>query len=270
MIGADISHYQSSVDWPRVTLDFVVVKATEGKTYTDAAMIRHIAGAKSRGIPVGAYHFGRPQSDPGDQARFYHAACAPLGLDLPPVLDLETTDARTPAEVNAWARAFLAVAGTLFGRPCWLYSYGPFVRTNLGTAQFAPYWHAQYGPTMTLPPGWRPKIWQYTSSGQVPGILGAVDMDRWLGTAAEFAAFCGRVPAPTPVPIPPHLEADVLNLTIYRNLAHRACITVDGRHSHGVSEPLRIALVHGGATSAPDSDADFAAIDALPEWPAGS
>lgn len=56
-------------------------------------------------------------------------------------------------------------------------------------------------------------IWQYTSDGDIDddadpdGLeLGmgtdALDLDGWLGTLAEFSAYCGTTPAPAPLPTP--------------------------------------------------------------------
>ena len=42
MNGIDISIYQKSIDLSKVACDFVIVKATEGKTYKDSSFFNHI------------------------------------------------------------------------------------------------------------------------------------------------------------------------------------------------------------------------------------
>ena len=64
---------------------------------------------------------------------------------------------------------------------------------------------ANYGATCPLMPSnftqW--KMWQYSSTGTVPGISGSVDMDEFNGSLSQLVAFAGTPPPPPPPP-PPH------------------------------------------------------------------
>ncbi len=45
-----------------------------------------------------------------------------------------------------------------------------------------PVWYAGYDPVPVTP--YRFDLWQYSESGTVPGIEGAVDLDLWIRKAA--------------------------------------------------------------------------------------
>ena len=79
---------------------------------------------------------------------------------------------------------------SLTGRTPIVYSYDSFIRSTLGnTTAFKgyPLWYARYTsvtPTSSmLPGGWQQwTMWQYTSTGTTPGIVGAGDVNRFNGT----------------------------------------------------------------------------------------
>jgi hypothetical protein len=70
---------------------------------------------------------------------------------------------------------------------------------NLGSypeiADF-PLWLAAYQPAMPAPPApWSVvSFWQYSSSGQIPGIVGDVDLNVFNGTA-EHLPLMGKLPS---------------------------------------------------------------------------
>ena len=66
-LGTDVSGYQTSVNWTAVKnagVSFAWAKATESTGYTSPQFATQMAGAKSVGIYIGAYHFARPSSNP--------------------------------------------------------------------------------------------------------------------------------------------------------------------------------------------------------------
>ncbi|KAL8868729.1 MAG: hypothetical protein Q9198_008084, partial [Flavoplaca austrocitrina] len=61
----DISHYQATVNYQGAYNSgarFVIIKATEGTTYTDSKFSQHYNGATAAGLICGGYHFARPGS----------------------------------------------------------------------------------------------------------------------------------------------------------------------------------------------------------------
>ena len=73
--GIDISNWNNNVNYLSVKAsgaDYVYIKATEGKTYTDPKMEKHYAGCKNAGLKTGFYHFFVSTSEPEAQAeKFY-------------------------------------------------------------------------------------------------------------------------------------------------------------------------------------------------------
>lgn len=263
MNGIDVSHYQQGINWGAVRasgVEFAYVKATEGSGYTDGAFRMHTAGARLAGIKVGAYHFGHPDSSAALQAEFFHTVAG--DLDLPPVLDIESTFGQSPPTVTAWSRAFLVAADSLFARPCWLYSDGSFVRANLGSQQLAAYWYARYGPVMDPPPGWTPSIWQYADHGVVPGIPGnGVDLDRWVGTPAAYQTFLGIA-----APAPPHTTTGDVDVIVVRDGTGKAVLT-NGVYKKAPADASEAAFWLRIGIPNSDNAADYARAVTLPSFP---
>jgi GH25 family lysozyme M1 (1,4-beta-N-acetylmuramidase) len=216
--GVDVSNYQhpggSAIDWSAVRasgVEFAFVKATEGPVscsgnyYTNSWLRRDWGDAGAAGLYRGAYHFARP----GDvasaiaQARYFAAAVGPMTgpQDLPPVLDLEVTCGLGPADLAAYAHAWVNEVTWLTGRRPIIYSGYYFWKDNMrNDPSFAdlPFWIATYGPRPMVPPVWSGwTFWQYSSSGAVPGINGNVDMDVFTtggGGLIRFTAEGSHLP----------------------------------------------------------------------------
>ena len=117
--------------------------------------------------------------------------------DLPPVLDFETaresaqgaTEASQQllADVATW----LSTVSAATGRTCLLYT-GPGFWNAFGDHDLGSYplWVAEYGVSQPKPvDGWTAwTFWQYSESGTVDGVDGAVDLDQFAGDAAALAA----------------------------------------------------------------------------------
>ena len=55
--GTDIASYQSGMDCSKIEADFVIVKATQGTSYTNPYFAKHYSQAVAAGKLVGAYHY---------------------------------------------------------------------------------------------------------------------------------------------------------------------------------------------------------------------
>lgn len=67
----DVSHYQPSVNWDNVVkagFQAAVAKAVDGAGPETAMFSKHAANAKAKGLPFGAYCFGRFHTSPTAQA----------------------------------------------------------------------------------------------------------------------------------------------------------------------------------------------------------
>lgn len=202
--GIDVSHWQGVIDWARVAASgvrYCWVKAGQGNGGKDPRWLENVRGCNEHQIPVGAYHFAVPDRGCGDalaEARYCVARMAGLQLELPPVLDLEDNGAKlAPAELEAWALAWLAEVERLTGRKPILYSGTHFLTKHAGAgkqlaASGVRYWVARYRGGKHTDPGplgafkaWT--IWQHSCTGKVDGIKGNVDLNVLNGGQAELA-----------------------------------------------------------------------------------
>jgi lysozyme len=196
----DVYNGDGEIDWARVRAAGHaggIVKATEGIDMVDARLAENLAGMKAAGMVRGAYHFLRVQQNPARQALHLLNALQAAGYDyasdLPPALDLEDAGAGDCGReiVTLRVAAFLKIVEGRTGRRCILYTGKYWANDYLGDA-FAghPLWLAGYPAHYTetmqpdLPSGWTDwAIWQYTSTGTVPGVpsVGNTDVDRFNG-----------------------------------------------------------------------------------------
>lgn len=206
--GIDVSHHNEVIDWAKVKesgISFVYVKATEGVTYTDPMFLSHVKGAMSVGLPVGAYHFGRPKNDPIADAKNFVTALQKINYSLLPVLDLEVTDGKDAAYIIDWAKKFVAYVEQATKHKVMLYTGVWFINQNAGLKglENMPLWVAIYKDSCPDAGGWNKwTIWQYTDKGQVAGINGYVDMD--IAESLDSIKIAQPTPVkPQPAPVKP-------------------------------------------------------------------
>ena len=184
--GIDVSHWQGAIDWTKVKasgIQFAIIKAggSDAGFYTDPRWEENYKGAKDNGIAVGAYYFVGPgcisSADGKADAERFLAQLNGKQFEYPVYIDVEATPASEKAGATEAAIAFcraMEAAGYYAG----IYSstYSGF-RDRLDDSKLTPFthWVAQYASKCTY--GGSYGIWQYSSSGQVNGISGRVDMD---------------------------------------------------------------------------------------------
>ncbi len=194
--GIDAASYQGNISWGKTGKQFGFEKATEGTTYVNPYFASNWSAMKAAGIVRGAYHFGHPGSDAVAQADFFVNTVKPISGDLQLALDIEVTDGRTPAQVWSWIQAFIGRIQYRTGRPGIIYTGFYFWRDSVGNPRNninCPLWLAAYvsNPAPYVPPAWSTwSFWQYTSSGKVSGVSGAVDLDAWNGSLSNLKHLC--------------------------------------------------------------------------------
>lgn len=177
--GIDISYCQTQVHWEEVTAEFVIIKAGQ-RDFTDPMYESHYKGAKSRGIPVGAYWYldALTVDDAKKEADAFIQRLSGKQFEYPVFLDLENeTQFKLGKEkVSALIRAFLEKVEQA---GYWVGLYGNLSSLTYYTTDDIKkrysIWMAQWDvskPTYTGSYG----IWQY-SVGKADGITGACDLD---------------------------------------------------------------------------------------------
>lgn len=217
--GVDVSRWQGSIDFVALRDSgkrFVIAKATEGIGFQDPLYLANRYGASAAGLAVTAYHFARPDLNPGNPQGEADWFVDNLGLVpgmLVPALDLEVPGTLGAAGLQAWVGAWLDRVYSRTGVRPMIYASPTFWKKYLAdTTMFADQgysilWVAHWfvpGPTVSANnwsnKGWT--FWQYTNCGSVPGISGCVDLDRYNGpdlTPVTYGADFTILPSPTTV-----------------------------------------------------------------------
>ncbi|GAB4282527.1 MAG: hypothetical protein Fur0025_11790 [Oscillatoriaceae cyanobacterium] len=189
--GIDVSDWQDPVNWQTVALSgmgFGFTKATEGNNFVAETFRKNWAAMKAAGLPRGAYHFYRAKWDAPSQADLFLKTVSLEIDDLPPVLDIESTDGMSNSSIVSGITQWLNIVEQQTSRRPIIYTYPGFWETIGGPANFTAYplWIAHYNVTNPLVPrgwdGWT--FWQYTQNGKVDGIGGDVDIN-WFNVSRE-------------------------------------------------------------------------------------
>ncbi len=216
--GVDTSHYQGGrIDVKAAQaagLKFWYLKTTEGDSIVDRTYKSRIRQARQAGVPVGSYHFARPDlGDAGREALFFLSNADIRAGDMIPMLDLESLEGLSPTQVTSWAGTWVATvtkeltAKGLSAKPI------IYTRFDLGSGFGCYLWVARYSNDKLaprIPKPWRKAvIWQHSDGRygpikHVPGF-GAVDVNALHPDIPLSALRIRRVGvAPSPgSPVPP-------------------------------------------------------------------
>lgn len=199
LIGVDVSYHQGTIDWSQVAAAgtrFAFVRATAGTLTADTAYAANRSGARAAGVTVGSYHFANPDAaanDAANEASWFLRNATIASGDLLPVLDLEVANGLDAASLTAWAKTWLAQVTAATGVRPIIYTNSNFWSTSMANTD----WFARNGYPVLWIAHWtgasQPNVpaagwggngwtfWQHSSAGTVPGISGAVDVDRFNG-----------------------------------------------------------------------------------------
>ncbi len=203
--GADVSSHDGTVDWAALKASgrsFAFARVADGSTFLDPTFTDNWQAMKSNGFVRGPYQYFRAAESAFAQASVLLAAIEAAGPlepgDLPPVLDLETTDGETDAVVIAGAQEWLAAVRAGTGREPIIYTASGFWNYESGLPSLAwlgTLWIANWGvscPALaTGYTGWQ--FWQYDDKGTAPGLgSNDADLDRFNGSLADLQALAAR------------------------------------------------------------------------------
>lgn len=184
--GIDISNWQNGIDIAKLNIDFMICKATEGKTYVDKTCEPYIQKAKSLGKLWGFYHFARENSAVSEADFFYKNVKGYLGHGIP-ILDYEVWS-KNPNDI-IWCEAFIQRFYELSGIYCMIYISASHCKdfAKSWIPSKCGLWVAGYPKNYTnwindsLPYNVSPwqfaAIWQFTSSLRLSGFNGNLDGD---------------------------------------------------------------------------------------------
>ena len=186
----DISSYQGNISWEKVAktdVKFAILRSTTKNGKLDTKFWQNYRGATTHGIPVDVYHFSYAL-DTNKAISDAENLIEKLNGEKPVIwLDLEWSEQGKLGKdkVTEIATAFIKTCQGK-GYECNIYSnvdwYKNYYHANKLKALGCKFWIARYGTNDGfLQNKYKPNvgeyIWQYTSKGEVSGIIGNVDMN---------------------------------------------------------------------------------------------
>ena len=176
-------------------ISFIYLKATEGTTIKNRYFAADYLQARRHHIKVGAYHFFSLKSTAAEQARYFLKNATIRHDDMPPVLDVEPSEAQVKriggdAVLMQRIRQFMQIVEQRTGKRPILYVSQMFIRNHMKDARDIKerynVWiarYSQYRPDVKL------AFWQLCPDGKVNGITGPVDINVFNGYQGQYQDF---------------------------------------------------------------------------------
>lgn len=181
--GIDVSHHNKYQKIDFSEYDFVIMKASEGKSFVDPMMREYIERLGKDQL-YGFYHFARPEHNRAkDEVAHFCKTIGVYGEEAMLVLDWEAQAVKQPIE---WALDWCKEVEKIYGKKPLIYCSSWYTKkirllyeNNIGL------WVAHYTkdkPKVYTYPVWA--MWQYSSE--------PFDQDIFNGTRKQFEAYCRR------------------------------------------------------------------------------
>ena len=244
--GIDVSNSNGCIDWSKVKprINFAILRCGYGSDRADQddkQWERNVSECIRLGIPWGVYLYSYAMSTAEAESETAHALR--LLKDRRPVfpvfIDMEDADGYKAKRGG--------ISKQLATSICWIFcdalaaaGYSPGVYANkdwavnrLDMAKLSkyPFWLAQYNNCVTY--SGKYDLWQYTSSGTVPGVTGKVDMNY---SYRDFSA--GKAPdAALSLDTRSKDMAAGERYTVLARCRNKPTVDITGRDVIRVSEP---------------------------------
>ena len=184
--GIDVSQYQGNIDWDQVKnagISFAMLRGGYGRNNVDPYFHQNAAACQRLGIPFGIYWFSYAYTVQmaAQEAEYCAALAKQYKITWPLAYDLEYDTVRYAAQKGVSIGKSLATSmAVAFCNKIKASGYIPMYYTNLDYYRTMfdtgrlPYdfWFAQYASSPSVS---GMDMWQYTSTGKVPGISGNCD-----------------------------------------------------------------------------------------------
>lgn len=192
-LGIDVSSHQGWIDWQAVAesdVDYAMLRCgyrgySQGETNQDEYFAYNLESATAVGLDVGVYYFSQAltEAEAIAEAQEVLAMVEGYSLAYPIYFDWETVE-DTSARTSTISSSELTACALAFCRTIEDAGYKAGVYFNLSTAtrlyklyelRDYDFWLAEYQDIPSYP--FAIDMWQYTDSGQVPGISTNVDLN---------------------------------------------------------------------------------------------
>lgn len=185
--GIDVSHYQTVGEYGTAIKDgyynFMMIKATEGTTYIDPSISRHLSWAVGQAMCIGFYHYARPENNPAkDEAKHFVEVVKKQGYLGEAILALDY-EGNALQYGSEWALEFLDTVYELCGVKPILYLQASAVKDYRAVAE------KNYGLWVAKWSNTKPAItpWNVTCMWQCSGS--PIDLDIFYGTRETWYAY---------------------------------------------------------------------------------
>lgn len=189
--GIDVSVYQGDIDFEQVKnsgIEIVYIRAGYGFSVTDPKFEENYTNATKAGLKCGAYYFvtARNTEQAYLQATRFAELISGKTFAARPAMDFEEFGSLGKNGINIVGLAFMQKLRELTGIVPILYTdaYNASETWDWNFAQF-PLWVADYDaeePYVTSNIWQRYAGFQYSDRGEIPGIYGNVDLDRFTSS----------------------------------------------------------------------------------------
>ena len=190
--GIDVSKYQGNIDWSQAksSINFAIIRCGyrgmyDGILHEDPNFSTNMSGASAQGIPTGVYIYSTAltEAEAVEEASMaVEMANAAGGCSYPIYMDMEDTvrgvSSLTSEERVAIINAFCETVQSA-GYKAGLYASRTWLTDRISVGSITSgvsIWVAQYNTTCSYSGSYA--LWQYSSTGTVPGIEGSVDMNK--------------------------------------------------------------------------------------------
>lgn len=194
--GIDVSHHNPILNWDIVMeqgISFAYIKATEGTSHLDRNYPYNYELAKKTNIHVGSYHFYTFGLSGKEQAQHFLNTAKFQSGDLRPVIDVEHSTANPYSKDDKYVASVINELKVLenelyehFGVHPIIYTnkdcYKLYVKSNFPD-NFVWICDLENDPSDYMK-DW--KIWQFSHKGELPGVIGNIDLNYYRYSFEEF------------------------------------------------------------------------------------
>lgn len=194
--GIDVSEHNGQIDWDAAKasgkVEFAILRAGYGKGRVDAKFHRNAQECNRLGIPIGIYWFSyaKNPAEAEQEAKYCLDVIKGYKIEYPVCFDFEDDSVKNCKNAGitiggkdfatSLAQSFLSVIKRA-GYKAANYTNPAYLNQYFDAAKLTAYdlWLAQwpYTPDPSIQPVSQPEIWQYSSTGKIPGIATNVDLN---------------------------------------------------------------------------------------------
>lgn len=194
--GIDVSHHNPILNWEAVMeqgISFAYIKATEGITHEDRNYPYNYDLAKKTNIKVGSYHFYTFGLSGLEQARHFIKKAECKKGDLIPAIDVEHSPANPYSKDEKYISLVIHELKALENALYEHFGIRPIIYTNKDCYKLYIKEHFKdnliwmcdlHNEPSDKIENWR--IWQFSHTGDLPGIEGNIDLNYYRFTFDQF------------------------------------------------------------------------------------